>query len=78
VRPRTRDALLWLAGLGGAVVLLRAALDLLEWLGGYVPATALGTLLVLASAAAVALAALRSRLKDDRAPRALVFTEKHP
>jgi hypothetical protein len=76
MRPRTRDALLWLAGLGAAAVLLRAALDLLEWLGGYVPATALGTLLVLASAAAVA--ALRSRLKDDRAPRALVFTEKHP
>lgn len=74
MRQATRDTLLWLAGLGGAVVLVRTALDVgtaaLE-----IPPLLLGVLVVLAAAVLVLL--VRSRLADDRA-EPLAFTEHRP
>jgi hypothetical protein len=79
MRQRTRDVLLWLAGLGGAAVLLRALLDVLFWASSAVSAVALGVLLVLGTAASTALLLVRSRLQNDRSRSPeLLFSETRP
>lgn len=75
MRPATRDALLWLAGLGGAAVLLRTLLDILDSLLALPPMLA-GVLLALAAACVAALAMVRRRLGDGEEP--VAFTEERP
>ncbi len=77
MRERTRDALLWLAGVGGAVVVANAAIDLLTKLAlGFYYASGLTLVGLLVAGAVVALALVRSRLKDH--PEPVAFTENRP
>jgi hypothetical protein len=65
VKAATRDALLWLAGVGGALAILRALLDLLSLLAAAVSPVLLGAAAVLLMAGALSLLVMRSKLEPS-------------
>src|SRR5207245_2833928 len=75
VRQRTHDILLWLAGIGGAIVIAGALVGLLTTLAvGLYAMTGLVLLVLLIAAALVALFLARARLDADPVP----FSETRP
>jgi hypothetical protein len=66
MKGSTRDVLLWLAGIGGAIVIVQAALGVLVDLVAGLLVGGIAILVLALGLAIAALAATRSRLPPDR------------